>query len=156
MKQLVQYIIISSLACIAFGCADSGPSSSATPTIVTQDNFARAFTNMTSPYFDTDDSYEVTFVDPKAKYFWSATVYNGDGRMFNDKANISSEMNPVKNADGTYTLRFGCDGQPNNIPIREGNTTGKFNVLMRHYGPSKMLSDGKDGYNSMKLIRRVK
>jgi hypothetical protein len=109
----------------------------------------------TSPYFDVDGCYETTFVDPKAKSFWSATVYNGDGRMFNDIANISSEMNPVKNADGTYTLRFGCEGQPNNIPIREGNTTGKFNVLMRHYGPSEQVSKGEAGYDATKLIRRV-
>jgi len=109
----------------------------------------------TSPYFDVDGCYETTFVDPKAKSFWSATVYNGDGRMFNDIANISSEMNPVKNADGTYTLRFGCEGQPNNIPTREGNTTGKFNVLMRHYGPSEQVSKGEAGYDATKLIRRV-
>ena len=115
-----------------------------------QDNISQ-----TSPYFDADGCYEVTFVDPEAKYFWSATVYNGDGRMFNDVANISSEMNPVKNAEGTYTLRFGCDGQPNNIPIREGNTTGKFNVLMRHYGPSEPVSNNEEGYNPMKLIRRI-
>jgi hypothetical protein len=110
----------------------------------------------TSPYFDANGRYEMTFADPKAKYFWSATVYNGDGRMFNDIANLSSEMNPVKNADGTYTLRFGCEGQPNNIPIGEGNTTGKFNVLMRHYGPSKMVSNGEDGYDATKLIKKVK
>jgi hypothetical protein len=110
----------------------------------------------TSQYFAADGSYEMTFADPKAKYFWSATVYNGDGRMFNDKANISSEMNPVKNADGTYTLRFGCKGKPNNIPITEGNTTGKFNVLIRHYGPSKKVSNGEKGYNAAKLIRSVK
>jgi len=110
----------------------------------------------TSQYLDADGCYEMTFVDPKAKYFWSATVYNGDGRMFNDIANISSEMNPVKNEDGTYTLRFGCDGQPNNIPIVEGNTTGKFNILMRHYGPSEQVSNGKDGYDPTKLIRKVK
>ena len=110
----------------------------------------------TSQYLDANGSYEVTFADPKAKYFWSATVYNGDGRMFNDKANLSSEMKPVKNADGTYTLRFGCDGQPNNIPILEGNTTGKFNILMRHYGPSKEVSTGKDGYDATKLIKPVK
>ncbi|MDF1745577.1 MAG: DUF1214 domain-containing protein [Gimesia sp.] len=109
----------------------------------------------TSTYFDAAGSYEVTFVDPKPKYFWSATVYNADGRMFNDKANISSATNPVKNADGTYTLRFGCDGQPNNIPIREGNTTGKFNILMRHYGPSKAVSKGKKGYDATKAIRRL-
>lgn len=110
----------------------------------------------TSQYFDAKGSYEVTFADPKAKYFWSATVYNGDGRMFNDMANISSATKPVKNADGTYTLRFGCDGQPNNIPILEGNTTGKFNILMRHYGPSKEVSTGKDGYDATKLIKPVK
>ena len=95
----------------------------------------------TSQYFDADGCYEMTFLDPKDTYFWSATVYNGDGRMFNDIANISSEVNPVKNNDGTYTLRFGCDGQPNNIPIVEGNTTSKFNVLIRHYGPSVQVSN---------------
>ena len=110
----------------------------------------------TSQYFSADACYETTFVDPEAKYFWSATVYNGDGRMFNDIANISSEMNPVQNADGTFTLRFGCEGQPNNIPVVEVNTTGKFNVLMRHYGPSKQVSNGKVGYDATKLIHRVK
>ena len=110
----------------------------------------------TSPYFDANGCYEMTFADPEAKYFWSATVYNGDGRMFNDKANISSEMNPVQNADGTYTLRFGCEGQRNNIPIVEGNTTGKFNVLMRHYGPSEMVNNGEDGYDATKFIKKVK
>jgi len=109
----------------------------------------------TSQYMSADACYEMTFADPKAKYFWSATVYNGDGRMFNDVANISSEMNPVKNADGTYTLRFGCDGKPNNIPIAEGNTTGKFNVLLRHYGPSKQVRNDEEGYNPTKLIRKV-
>ena len=109
----------------------------------------------TSQYFSADACYESTFADPEAKYFWSATVYNGDGRMFDDVANISSEMNPVQNSDGTYTLRFGCDGQPNNIPVVEGNETGKFNVLIRHYGPSKQVSNGDDGYDPTKLINKV-
>lgn len=109
----------------------------------------------TSPYMSSEGCYEMTFVDPEAIYFWSATVYNGDGYMFNDVANISSEMNPIKNEDGTYTIRFGCDGQPNNIPIREGNTTGKFNVLIRHYGPSEMVSNGEEGYNATKSIKKV-
>ena len=110
----------------------------------------------TSPYFKAEGCYETTFVDPKDEFFWSATVYNNDGRMFNDVANISSETNPVKNADGTYTLRFGCDGQPNNIPIVKGNKTGKFNVLMRHYGPSKMVTNDEAGYNAMTTIKKVK
>ena len=110
----------------------------------------------TSQYMSNDGCYETTFVDPKAKFFWSATVYNADGRMFNDVANISSEMNPPKNNDGTYTLRFGCEGMANNIPITKGNTTGKFNVLMRHYGPSKEVSNDAPNYNSMTTIRKVK
>lgn len=110
----------------------------------------------TSQYFSNDGCYETTFVDPKAKFFWSATVYNADGRMFNDVANISSEMNPEKNADGTYTLRFGCEGMANNIPIVEGNTTDKFNILMRHYGPSKEVSNGEPAYNPMATIQKVK
>ena len=110
----------------------------------------------TSQYMSADTCYETTFVDPEAKYFWSATVYNADGRMFNDIANVSSEMNPVQNADGTYTLRFGCEGQPNNLPVSEGNKTGKFNVLMRHYGPSEQVSKGDDGYDATKLIHKVK
>ncbi|GAB5556853.1 MAG: DUF1254 domain-containing protein [Schleiferiaceae bacterium] len=110
----------------------------------------------TSPYYSNEGCYEMTFVDPEDLSFWSATVYNGDGRMFNDIANISSEMDPVRNEDGTITIRFGCDGEPNNIPIREGNTTGKFNVLMRHYNPSEMVSNKEDGYDATKNIITVK
>lgn len=109
----------------------------------------------TSQYFDANACYETTFNDPKAGAFWSATVYNADGRMFNDKANISSEMAPVVNNDGTYTLRFGCEGQPNNIPTMEGNKTGKFNVLMRHYNPSEPVSKGEKGYNPVTMIKKA-
>lgn len=110
----------------------------------------------TSPYFDVDGCYEMTFVDPEDEYFWSATVYNTDGRLFNDVANISSETNPVQNADGSFTLRFGCENQPNNIPVVEGNTTGQFNVIMRHYGPSERVSNGVAGYDATQLIHKVK
>jgi pyruvate,orthophosphate dikinase len=84
-----------------------------------------------------------------------ARIIAPDGRMFNDIANVSSEMNPVQNEDGTYTIRFGCDGQPNNIPIREGNTTGKFNVLMRHYNPSPQVSNGEAGYDATVAIKKI-
>lgn len=107
-------------------------------------------------YMSSDGCYEMTFLDPQARDFWSATVYNGDGYIFNDVANISSEMSPVQNKDGTYTVRFGCDGQPNNLPIREGNLTGRFNVVMRHYGPSDMVKNGKKGYNPTLEINKIK
>lgn len=106
-------------------------------------------------YLDIEGCYEMTFPDPKNKYFWSATVYNANGYMFNDVANISSEMNPVINKDGTITVRFGCDDLANNIPIREGNKTGKFNVIMRHYGPSDNVRNNVEGYNATDLIKKV-
>lgn len=109
----------------------------------------------TSKYMSSDGCYEMTFADPQSRDFWSATVYNGDGYLFNDVANISSNMSPVKNIDGTYTVRYGCDGQPNNIPIREGNNTGKFNVVMRHYGPSKMVANNENGYNPTENIKKI-
>lgn len=110
----------------------------------------------TSQYMSSDGCYEMTFLDPQARDFWSATVYNGDGYLFNDVANLSSQMNPVQNKDGTYTVRFGCDGQSNNIPVREGNATGKFNVVMRHYGPSDMVKAGQKGYNPTLEINKIR
>lgn len=106
-------------------------------------------------YLDIEGCYEMTFIDPMDKYFWSATVYNANGYLFNDVANISSEMDPEINEDGTFTLRFGCDGMPNNIFIREGNTTGKFNVVMRHYGPSDEVRNNVQGYNPTEYIIKV-
>jgi hypothetical protein len=110
----------------------------------------------TSQYFDATACFEMTFVDPKDTCFWSVTVYNGDGRMFNDIANISSAMNPETNTDGTLTIRFGCEGGLNNIRTSDGNTTGKFNVLFRHYGPSKEVSNNQSGYNPIKFIAKIK
>ena len=106
----------------------------------------------TSIYYSDEGCYQTTFPNPEDKYFWSATVYNGDGRMFNDIANISSELDPQINKDGTITVRFGCDGQANNIPIREGNTTGKWNVLFRHYGPSQAVLEDRKGYDPTTTI----
>ena len=110
----------------------------------------------TSKYMSADACYEMTFVDPEARDFWSATVYNGDGYIFNETANISSIMSPIRNTDDSFTVRFGCDGKPNNIPTSEGNTTGKFNVVVRHYGPSKMVSRNEKGYDPTKNIKKVK
>ena len=108
-----------------------------------------------SGYMDVEGCYETTFKDPEDKYFWSATVYNANGYLFNDLATVSSETDPVINEDGTITVRFGCDGMPNNIPIREGNTTGKFNVIMRHYGPSDNVRNNVEGYKATDYIKKV-
>ena len=81
-----------------------------------------------------------TFVDPKNEGgFWSITVYNKQGFLF-----APSNMNSYKakpNKDGTYTVRFGCDGQENNIDIK--NETGTWNAIVRAYKPSKLVQSGK-------------
>eukprot|EP00487_Bulimina_marginata_P001130 TRINITY_DN1238_c0_g1_i2.p1 TRINITY_DN1238_c0_g1~~TRINITY_DN1238_c0_g1_i2.p1 ORF type:complete len:156 (+),score=50.36 TRINITY_DN1238_c0_g1_i2:353-820(+) len=73
--------------------------------------------------------YQLTFEDPKNKAFWSFTVYDGKGFMFNDLANVSS--NTAKyNEDGTVTVSVGCGADAiNNIPSMEGNKTGKVSLL---------------------------
>ncbi len=81
-----------------------------------------------------------TFVDPKNEGgFWSITVYNKEGFLF-----AKSNMNSYKakaNEDGSYTVRFGCDGQENNIDIK--NETGAWNAIVRAYRPSQLVQSGK-------------
>ena len=115
-----------------------------------QDNIYQA-----SAYLDKDGCYEMTFKDPKDTAFWSVTVYNADGYMFNDLANISSNTDPVVNKDGTYTVRFGCSDKENNLPIREGNNTDKFNILVRHYLPSEMVKSDNPEYNPVNAIKKI-
>jgi hypothetical protein len=58
-------------------------------------------------------------------------------------------MNPVKNAEGTYILRFGCEGQPNNIPI----THGFFTSLQYNYDYVSSPSEGTLNYDSKLLFK---
>ena len=105
----------------------------------------------TSGNYPANTCYQNTFKDPKNKAFWSITVYNKAGFMFNDLANLSS--NTVKpNDDGTYTVSFGCgDKAPNNLEIK--NDSGVFNLTVRHYQPSKAVQDGFRILPTMKAVK---
>lgn len=103
----------------------------------------------TSTNFSTDKCYQITFEDPKNRDFWSITVYDKNGFMFNDLANYSS-YTAEPNEDGTYTISFGCGkSAPNNLEI--DNPTGIFNITARHYGPSKRVVE--DGYRLVPLMK---
>jgi hypothetical protein len=106
----------------------------------------------TSPNFPANGCYQLTFDDPKNKHFWSITVYNKAGFMFNDIANANS-YKAKPNEDGTYTISMGCGPEyPNFIPI--SNDSGVFSFTARHYGPSDRVL--KEGYRFVPLLQQVK
>lgn len=99
----------------------------------------------------TDKCYQLTFEDPKNTAFWSVTVYDKNGFMFNDLANYSSDT-AQPNKDGTYTISFGCgDDAPNNLQIK--NASDMFNITIRHYQPSKRVLE--EGYRLVPLMKEV-
>jgi hypothetical protein len=101
--------------------------------------------------YPTDGCYQMTFEDPENTAFWSITVYDEKGFMFNDLANFSSNTAQV-NEDGTYTISFGCgDDTPNNLEIV--NSSKVFNIAVRHYQPSKRVLE--DDYRLVPLLKAV-
>ena len=104
-----------------------------------------------SPDYPAKGCYEATFEDPDNGAFWSFTIYDKKGFMFNDVAHMSSDI-ASPNADGTFTVRFGCGtNAANNVPIT--NDTGVFNFVVRHYIPSERVRD--EGYRLAPLISKV-
>ena len=104
-----------------------------------------------SPNYSTDNCYQLTFEDPKNLAFWSITVYDKKGFMFNDLANFSSNTAQA-NADGTYTISFGCGADsPNNLDI--ANPSEVFNIAVRHYQPSKRVFG--DDYRLVPFMKEV-
>ena len=81
-----------------------------------------------SGHYPSNTCHQATFKDPKNKAFWSITVYDKNGFMFNDLANVSSNTATV-NKDGTYTVSFGCGSNaPNNIAVSESEKIGRAHV----------------------------
>ena len=71
-----------------------------------------------SPNYPMDKCHQATFADPENEAFWSITVYDKKGFMFNDVAHVSSNTAAV-NKDGSYTVSFGCgDDAINNIKTK--------------------------------------
>jgi hypothetical protein len=94
-----------------------------------------------SPYFEGAECMSTTFEDPNNEGgFWSITVYDKKGFMFDDVAHVNSKRAKA-NEDGTYTVHFGCEGEVNNIPSK--NDTGSWHAEVRHYVPSQAVMDRK-------------
>jgi hypothetical protein len=104
-----------------------------------------------SPNYPAEGCYSATFEDPDNGAFWSFTVYDENGFMFDDVAHMSSDI-ATANDDGTYTVSMGCgDNALNNLPI--SNDTGVFNFIVRHYIPSERVKF--DGYRLMPQMQKV-
>ncbi len=99
-----------------------------------------------------DVCHKATFKDPKDRAFWSITVYNKKGFMFNDLANLSSNT-AKQNSDGTFTISFGCGEKAINN-IKTANPSGMFNLGIRHYQPSDLVK--VDGYRILPSVKVVK
>ena len=104
-----------------------------------------------SPNYPADTCHQTTFKDPKNRAFWSITVYDKAGFMFNDLANLSSN-NATPNGDGTYTISFGC-GEDALNNIETANDSGVFNLAVRHYQPSEIVS--VEGFRVLPSVKAV-
>jgi hypothetical protein len=86
--------------------------------------------------------YELTVGrDVPVDGFWSISVYNADG-FFQPNERSSYSVNSItaaRNGDGSVTVRFGGDGDPerNSLPITDG-----WNYLVRLYRPRPEILDG--------------
>ncbi len=100
--------------------------------------------------YPADVCHQMTFEDPENKAFWSVTVYNAAGFMFNDVANVSSDT-ATPNEDGTFTLSFGCGPDaPNNLET--ANESGIFTVAARHYRVGDKVTHG---YRVLPTVKAV-
>ena len=99
--------------------------------------------------YPSSDCHQATFTDPQNVAFWSFTVYDKAGFMFSDLANVSSDT-ATPNADGTYTVSFGCGPDaPNNLPT--ANESGEFTLAVRHYQPSERVRE--QGYRLLPFVQ---
>ena len=90
---------------------------------------------------DGTTAYEMTLKDVPVDGFWSFTVYDAKGYMFENpqKAYSVNNVTAKKSADGSYRIRFGGDpkGADNYLAIAPG-----WNYVLRLYRPRKAVLDG--------------
>jgi hypothetical protein len=85
--------------------------------------------------------YELTVKDVPVSGFWSISLYDKEGYFKKNDLNAYSlnNLTSKKNADGSYTIRFGgCTASTENcLPIMDG-----WNYLVRLYEPQKEILEG--------------
>lgn len=93
------------------------------------------------PGNDGQTAYGVSLRDVPVDGFWSYTVYDAKGFMFENpqKAYSVNNVTAKKSADGSYRIRFGGDpaGADNHLAIAPG-----WNDVLRLYRPRQAILDG--------------
>jgi hypothetical protein len=93
------------------------------------------------PKNDGQTAYRLTFGLVPVDGFWSVTVYDKEGFMFENEQRAYSvnNMTAKRSADGSVTIQFGGDpkGADNFLAIKPG-----WNYVIRLYRPNKEILDG--------------
>ncbi len=96
-------------------------------------------------------NYMVNFKEMPVRGFWSITVYNKDGFMFESKIGLTNinSATAKKSADGTYTVYFGnCEKNKTNcLAIEDG-----WNGILRLYEPEQELLNNTSSIPRLQII----
>jgi hypothetical protein len=98
-------------------------------------------------FSDSQEPQTLTLNDVPADAFWSVTVYDAEGYPQGDSYNINSAF-AVANEDGSYTIRFGGDGDAvNYMDIFDG-----WNITLRIYEPTEAYFNGEWVMPELELV----
>ncbi|XZG71000.1 DUF1254 domain-containing protein [Chitinibacteraceae bacterium HSL-7] len=99
--------------------------------------------------------YRIRFKAPEVSQFWSFTVYASDNRLMAHNAinrHSRGDRTIKPDADGMYTIELAAKGDasnPNYLPIPERDAY----IILRMYGPSKAIQDGKYPFPKIEPVR---
>ncbi|TDN60542.1 DUF1254 domain-containing protein [Scandinavium goeteborgense] len=100
-------------------------------------------------------TYRMHFKAPDVSQFWSFTAYAVDNKLMAPNAinrHSRGDRTLKPDADGMYTIEMSAKGDANNpnwLPIPEKDTY----IIMRMYGPSKDVQDGKYTFPTVEVVK---
>lgn len=92
----------------------------------------------TSKNLPGDVCHSVDVPETGNAFFTSFTIYDLDGYLMEGNSHINSYTWKA-NDDGSATIHFNCEGKQNNIT----SNGSEFNYIVRNYGASQDVIDGK-------------
>lgn len=99
--------------------------------------------------------YRMRFKAPDVSQFWSFTVYSSDNKLMVHNAinrHSRGDRTLKPDADGMYTIEMSAKGDTNNpdwLPIPEKDAY----VVLRMYGPSKDMQEGKYTFPVVEVVK---